>query len=76
MRVPFPRFGLHTGAALAEQPLGTSFSLSNVRLFDTSDERDRGGQRAGTALAYTTQVVGDYPILHMCSVTSTYIQPA
>ena len=76
MRVPFPILGLHEGLPTTEQPVRTSFSLSNVRPFDVSDERVRGGQRPGTALAYTTRVVGDYPVIHLTSIVSTYITPA
>ena len=76
MRIPFPVGGLHEGMPATEQPVRTSFSLSNVRPFDVSDERVRGGQRPGTALAYTTRVVGDYPVIHLTSIVSTYITPA
>ena len=76
MRVPFPIGGLSEGRAAIEQPLQTSFSLQNVRAFDISDERVRGGQRPGTALAYTTRIVGDYPIIAMAEIVSTYITSA
>lgn len=75
MRVQFPIRGLVEGTAAAEQPLETSFSLQNVRAYDVTDERIRGGQRAGTALAYSTQVVGSFPILKMAAVVTTYIEP-
>lgn len=76
MKIPFPVLGLHEGLPAAEQPVRTSFSLQNVRPYDVSDERVRGGQRPGTKLAYTTQVVGEHPIIAMTSIITTYIQPA
>lgn len=75
MRVPFPIQGLDTGRATTEQPLQSSFSLQNVRAFDVTDERIRGGQRPGTKLAYSTRVVGNFAVIRMVEVTSTYIQP-
>jgi len=76
MRIQFPVLGLVDGAPSSAQPMQTSPSLQNVRPYDISDEKIRGGQRSGTALAYTTRIVGDYPVLYMTQVTSTYIEPA
>jgi hypothetical protein len=57
----------------------TAFLLRNVRPFDVTEEKIRGGQRPGTTKAYSTQVGLDgdttHPILAMASVTSTYIIP-
>jgi hypothetical protein len=75
MRIPFPINGLSEGLPATEQPLRTSFSLQNVRPYDVTDERVRGGQRPGTVLAYTTRVVGDNPIIALAQVTTTYIEP-
>ena len=75
MRIPFPTAGLREAVAVQDQEVGSSFSLQNVRPFDISDERTRGGQRPGTALAYTTRIVGDYPVIAMTSIISTYIEP-
>ena len=74
-KVPFPIYGLASGTPASGQPLRTSFQLQNVRPYDVSDERMRGGQRPGTALAYTTQITGDYAVLYMTSITTTYIVP-
>lgn len=74
MRVPFPTLGLHEGLPVTEQPILTSFLLQNVRAYDTGDER-RGGQRAGTVLAYDTRIVGDFPVIKMVSIVTTYIIP-
>jgi len=76
MRIPFPSGGLSEGIAAQDQEVGTSFSLQNVRPFDITAERIRGGQRPGTSLAYTTQIVGDYPVIAMTQIVSTYIEPA
>jgi hypothetical protein len=76
MRIPFPTEGLVQGMAACEQPAKTSFALQNVRPFDVTSERVRGGQRPGTVLAYTTQISGaSHPVLQMTSVTTTYIKP-
>ncbi|GAG53337.1 unnamed protein product [marine sediment metagenome] len=73
MKIPFPISGLSAGSPSVEQPLTTSFSLQNVRAFDVEAERIRGGQRAGTALAYDTQVVGSHPVIDITSIVTTYI---
>jgi hypothetical protein len=76
MKIPFPIKGLVDGVSTSEQPLQTSFSLQNTRAFDVTKEKIRGGQRAGTVLAYPTQISGaSHPVLYMASITTTYIQP-
>ena len=75
MRIPFPTGGLNETVAVQDQPVTTSFLLQNVRTFDVTAERGRGGQRPGTVLAYTTRIVGDYPIIAMTSIVTTYITP-
>lgn len=76
MKIPFPTQGLHRGLPAEEQPQGTSFDLINVRPFDVTSERIRGGKRPAVVKAYTTQISGaSHPVLHICSVTTTYIEP-
>jgi hypothetical protein len=75
MKLRFPIKGLNTGLALEDQPPTTSPSLQNVRAFDISEERIRGGQRPGLKKAYTTQVGGEHPVLAMVTITTTYIPP-
>ena len=75
MRIPFPVNGLVEAVAAQDQKVGGSFNIQNVRPFDISDERIRGGQRPGTSLAYTTRIVGDFPVIAMTSITTTYITP-
>ena len=76
MELQFPVGGLHEGVAAAKQPLSTSPSLNNIRPYDGSEDRYRGGQRPGLEKAYTTQVVGDNPVIGIISVATTYITPA
>jgi hypothetical protein len=75
MRIVFPSGGLDESLANQDQAIGTSFSLQNVRPIDVSEERTRGGQRAGTVKAYTTQIVGSNPVIDIDGIVSTYIEP-
>ena len=75
MRIPAPDQGLNEGLPSQDQPIRTSFSIQNCRAFDITAERIRIAQRAGTSLAYTNQIVGDFPIINMTSITTTYIEP-
>lgn len=75
MRIEFPINGLSEGLPAIQQKLETSFSLQNVRPYDVTDERIRGGQRPGTVLAYSTRVVGNNPIIAMFQITTVYIEP-
>lgn len=75
MRIPFPTLGLREAVAAQDQEVGSSFSLQNVRPFDITAERVRGGQRPGTSLAYTTRIVGDFPVIYMTQIVTTYITP-
>jgi len=76
MMLPFPSSGLHEGMAAEHQPPTTSPQLQNVRPFDVTEGRSRGGQRPGLVKAYTTQIGGEYPVLHVSQITTTYISPA
>lgn len=76
MELPFPFSGLHEGLAAEKQPPATSQQLSNVRPFDVEEGRARGGQRPGLEKAYTTQIGGEYPVLHISIISTTYIEPA
>ena len=74
--LPFPFGGLHEGLAAEKQPPTTSPQLKNVRPFDVEEGRSRGGQRPGLVKAYTTRIGGDYPVLHISTISTTYITPA
>lgn len=76
MELPFPFGGLHEGLAAEKQPPTTSPQLQNVRPYDVKESRSRGGQRPGFIKAYTTQVGGEYPVLAIGFITTTYIEPA
>jgi len=79
MRIPFPILGLVEGGPSSTQKMQTTFLCRNVRPFDVVEEKIRGGKRPGTTKAYSTQcgLVGavTHPILAICAVTSTYIEP-
>lgn len=75
MRIPSPSSGLVEGLPATDQQVSTFFSGQNVRPFDVTKEKIRVGQRPGTVKAYTTQVVGDFPIIAIASITTTYIEP-
>jgi hypothetical protein len=76
MELGFPLGGLHEGLAAERQPPTTSPQLQNVRPYDVSEERARGGQRPALVKAYDTQIGGEYPVLHISTITTTYIEPA
>lgn len=76
MELPFPFNGLHEGLAAEKQPPATSAQLQNVRPHDVEESRARGGQRPGFVKAYTTQIGGEYPVLLVGTITTTYIEPA
>ena len=76
MELPFPFAGLHEGLAAEKQPPATSPKLQNVRPYDIEEGRARGGQRPGFVKAYTTQIGGEYPVLLIGAITTTYIEPA
>jgi len=76
MKLLFPFAGLHEGMAAERQPPTTSPQLSNVRPYDVEEERSRGGQRPALVKAYTTQIGGEYPVLHISTIVTTYIESA
>ena len=47
MKLNFPLQGVDKGRATSEQPQNTAPNMSNVRPYDTLDNRVRGGQRPG-----------------------------
>lgn len=77
MNMPFPVNGLHRGLPAENQPEGTSFDLLNVRPYDVTSERIRGGQRPALVKAYTTQIsAASHPVLLITAITTTYIPPS
>ena len=73
-RVPAPTDGLVEGTPSQDQLVGTSFSIQNIRPFDTVSEK-RVGKRPGTTKAFTTQIVGDFAVINIAQITTTYIIP-
>jgi hypothetical protein len=59
MNILFPRRGYHKGVATEQQPEGTTPFILNMRLIDTQDSRDRGGQRGGLQKGYTQLIGGE-----------------
>lgn len=70
--ITFPIKGLHKGFQTEKQPPLTSFSMSNVRPYDTLSNRLRGGQRPGLAKwGVGTQVgAAEQPVVAICTVSS------
>ncbi|MCK5608885.1 hypothetical protein KAR91_43835 [Candidatus Pacearchaeota archaeon] len=67
----FPIKGLHLGFQTEKQPGLTSFSMLNVRPYDTLANRLRGGQRPGLAKWSTDQIgAAEQPVVAMCTVSS------
>ncbi len=73
MKIPFPIGGLVEGQPSAEQPMLTSFSLSNVRAFDIEKEKIRGGQRGGLSKWSDTDMTN--AVIYMTEIVTTYIPP-
>ncbi len=72
MEIMFPINGQHKGFMTEKQPGLTSFDLSNVRPYDTLDNRLRGGQRPGLGKwGVGTQIgAAEQPVVAMCVVSS------
>lgn len=68
----FPIKGLHKGFQTEKQPGLTSFSMNNVRPYDTLANRLRGGQRSGLAKwgAGTQIGASEQPVVAMVTVSS------
>lgn len=57
--MPFPQGGLVETFAFENQPRGTTVDCQNVRAYDPSTGRMRGGQRAGTAKYNSSRIADD-----------------
>jgi len=68
----FPIKGLHKGFVTENQPPLTSFSMSNVRPYDSLSNRLRGGQRPGLAKWGAGTQIGsaEQPIVSIVTVSS------
>lgn len=76
----FPKAGLHTAAAFGRQPTRkladgtyarTTALGANVRAFDASAGRERGGSRPGVVKFISTQVNGTFITQHLSVLVST-----
>jgi len=70
-----PLGGLNESLAFEQQAPFTTPVMMNMRAYDPDEQKARMGQRPGTTRAYSTQIGGDFPIVALCSINSTYIQP-
>ncbi len=72
MRLPFPLMGVNRGRAAHDQPLLSSPNMNNMRLFDTLDNRARGGQRPALDKWGDGDLIGDaeQPVVAICVVHS------
>ena len=72
MEIFFPIKGLHKGFITEKQPPLTSFSMLNVRPYDTLSNRLRGGQRSALVKWGDGDRIGDadQPVVAICVVSS------
>ena len=70
LNISFPAEGIDKGRAASQQSPTTSPDMNNMRVYDTLDNRARGGQRPGLDKRYAQQIGGDaVSIVAICSVT-------
>lgn len=66
----FPTHGKVTNYQVSKQPQDTAALLNNVRPYDVSDTRARGGQRPGIKKWGNGDLLGvDAPVVAITSVT-------
>lgn len=70
-----PLAGVSENLAFEQQPPFTTPVLMNMRAYDPDEQKARMGARPGTVKAYSTRIGGDFPIVKMCAITTTYIVP-
>ena len=75
MEIEPPLAGISENMAFEQKPPFTSPVMMNMRPYDPDEVRARLGQRPGTVKAYTTQVGGDYPIIAMNAIVTTFVPP-
>ncbi len=71
--IQFPFKGLHKGSSYSQQPPGTTPDCLNVRPWDTSKGRLRGGQRPGLGKYLSPQVNGLRPVQNLTLSVSTLL---
>lgn len=72
LEFPFPLKGKNENYSASEQPPLTSPDLQNVRPYDTSEERARGGQRPGLDKWGAGNQIGgaSQPVVAICHVAA------
>ena len=72
MRLSFPYKGIDKGRATVKQTPEVSPNMNNMRLFDTLDNRARGGQRPALDKWGNGDQIGaaEQPVVAMCAVSS------
>jgi hypothetical protein len=75
IEVFFPLQGLNSNWASDKQPPLTTPQVSNMRPYDVSGKRARGGQRPGLVKEFATQIAAGHPVIAFAQVTTTYVPP-
>ena len=70
-----PLAGISENMGFEQKPPFTSPVMMNMRAYDPDEVRARLGQRPGSVKAYTTQVGGDFPIVAMNAIVTTFVPP-
>ena len=72
LNLSFPHEGIDKGRAASSQSPTTSPDMNNMRLYDTLDNRARGGQRPGLDKWGNGDQIGgaELPVVAMCIVSS------
>lgn len=72
MKIPFPSKGIDKGHAASQQSPDTTSDIKNMRLYDTLDNRARGGQRPGLDKWGDGDQIGaaEQPVVYICTVSS------
>jgi hypothetical protein len=66
----FPIGGVDKGRATPEEDLAVTHDCSNMRPYDTIDQKSRGGQRPAFKKRYSQQIGGEAaPIVAIVKVT-------
>jgi hypothetical protein len=73
LTVSFPFKGCNQAVAYMQQPPITTHLMKNMRVKDASEQRARGGQRAGLTKVSTDQIGSTKPVLKIIQVATTYI---
>ncbi|KKL86626.1 hypothetical protein LCGC14_1942840 [marine sediment metagenome] len=72
LNISFPFEGIDKGKATSNQSPTTSPDMNNMRVYDTLDNRARGGQRFGFEKWGDGALIGgdSQPIVAICAVSS------